>query len=85
MQFKKLASYLAFSDFLFSPPISTPGTIQVNGYRKENQEQHRFLFIKKQPNQKLFFLAKREKTGLAAVCAWFDLTDTIYMHYLTHS
>lgn len=26
--------YLAFSDFLFSPPINTPGTIQVNGYRK---------------------------------------------------
>ena len=26
--------YLAFSAFLFSPPIRTPGTIQVNGYRE---------------------------------------------------
>lgn len=27
--------YLAFSDFLFSPPIRTPGTIQVKGCRKK--------------------------------------------------
>ena len=31
---KQNSPYLAFSDFLFSPPINTPGTIQVNGYRK---------------------------------------------------
>lgn len=29
--FMKQAPHLAFSDFFFSPPISTPGTIQVKG------------------------------------------------------
>lgn len=33
-EINKPTSYLAFSDFLFSPPINTPGTIQVNGYIK---------------------------------------------------
>lgn len=28
--------HLAFSAFLFSPPIRTPGTIQVNGCRSTN-------------------------------------------------
>lgn len=30
--------YLAFSAFLFSPPIRTPGTIQVNGYREREKQ-----------------------------------------------
>ena len=30
------ATYRAFSDFLFSPPIRTPGTIQVNGCRERD-------------------------------------------------
>lgn len=29
--------HLAFSDFLFSPPISTPGTIQVKGCRETKE------------------------------------------------
>lgn len=62
MQFKKLVSYLAFSDFLFSPPISTPGTIQVNGYRKEKQDQHRFFLINRQSLiQQMIFLGKKRK------------------------
>lgn len=31
---QKRGRYLAFSAFLFSPPIRTPGTIQVNGCRE---------------------------------------------------
>lgn len=64
MQFKKLVSYLAFSDFLFSPPISTPGTIQVNGYRKENQDQQWFFLITGQSLiKKMMFLGKKREDG----------------------
>jgi hypothetical protein len=27
----QIASYLAFSDLRFSPPVTEPGTIQING------------------------------------------------------
>lgn len=36
--------HLAFSAFLFSPPISTPGTIQVNGCRSTKGEVY-FYFM----------------------------------------
>ena len=37
----QIMKYLAFSDFRFSPPVTEPGTIQINGFKFT----HKLLFI----------------------------------------
>lgn len=66
---KPTPTYLAFSDFLFSPPINTPGTIQVNGYRKtSDQNQFKAPVTENTENDSKFLLLKavgREDSGFS--------------------